>query len=114
MLKYMNDPTITRTTAVISLLANSFGSKIVPLTLRLAYSQNGHERSVVLLFEAKDFDRAKALFESPDLRETMEKAGVIETSQMFISWMARRVFLRRLTVINSVALYNEQAFFRRC
>lgn len=33
---------------------------------------------VVLMFEAQDFDRARAFAESADLRETMQKAGVTD------------------------------------
>ena len=32
---------------------------------------------VVLLFEAEDLTRAQAFSESPDLREAMQKAGVV-------------------------------------
>lgn len=38
---------------------------------------------VTLLFEVKDFGRAKAFFESADLRETMEKAGVIDRPDIY-------------------------------
>ncbi|TFW03176.1 cyclase [Oxalobacteraceae bacterium OM1] len=33
---------------------------------------------VILMFEAKDLGRAKAFAESTDLRETMQKVGVID------------------------------------
>ena len=35
-------------------------------------------KEVVLLFEAKDLNRAKAFAESADLRETMQKIGVLD------------------------------------
>lgn len=38
---------------------------------------------VIILFEAKDFGRAKAFSESLDLRETMEKAGVIDKPDIY-------------------------------
>jgi hypothetical protein len=38
---------------------------------------------VIILFEAKDLGRAKAFSESPDLRETMEKAGVIDKPDVY-------------------------------
>jgi hypothetical protein len=42
--------------------------------LRGAHDPN----EVVILFEAQDLDRAKAFAESPDLRETMQKVGVVD------------------------------------
>jgi len=38
---------------------------------------------VVLLFEAKDLNRAKAFAESADLRETMQKAGVLDKPDIY-------------------------------
>jgi hypothetical protein len=38
---------------------------------------------VILQFETKDLERAKAFTESPDLRETMEKAGVIDKPDIY-------------------------------
>jgi hypothetical protein len=38
---------------------------------------------VVLLFEAKDLSRAKAFGESPDLRETMHKVGVLDKPDIY-------------------------------
>lgn len=38
---------------------------------------------VVLLFEAKDLSRAKAFAESADLRETMQKVGVIDKPDIY-------------------------------
>lgn len=42
--------------------------------LRGAHDSN----EVVLLFEAEDLNRAKAFAESADLREAMQKAGVLD------------------------------------
>jgi len=36
-----------------------------------------NQNDVVLLFEAEDLKRAQAFTESSDLRETMQKAGVV-------------------------------------
>jgi uncharacterized protein YeaO (DUF488 family) len=38
---------------------------------------------VVLLFEAKDQNRAKAFVESVDLRETMQKVGVVDKPDVY-------------------------------
>lgn len=38
---------------------------------------------VVLLFEAKDLTRAKAFAESPDLRATMQKTGVLDKPDIY-------------------------------
>jgi len=38
---------------------------------------------VIVLFEAQDLDRAKAFAESADLRETMEKVGVIDKPDIY-------------------------------
>ncbi len=38
---------------------------------------------VVILFEAKDLSRAKAFAESADLRETMQKVGVIDKPDIY-------------------------------
>lgn len=38
---------------------------------------------VVLLFETKDLNRAKAFVESADLRETMQKAGVLDKPDIY-------------------------------
>ena len=38
---------------------------------------------VVLLFEAKDLNRAKAFAESVDLRETMQKVGVLDKPDIY-------------------------------
>jgi hypothetical protein len=38
---------------------------------------------VVVLFEAKDLGRAKAFAESADLRETMQKVGVVDKPDIY-------------------------------
>ena len=38
---------------------------------------------VVLLFEAQDLNRAKAFAESADLRETMQKLGVLDKQDIY-------------------------------
>ena len=38
---------------------------------------------VVLLFEAKDLDRAKAFVDSAELRETMQKLGVLDKPDIY-------------------------------
>ena len=38
---------------------------------------------VVLLFEAQDLNRAKAFAESVDLRETMQKVGVLDKPDIY-------------------------------
>ena len=38
---------------------------------------------VILLFAAQDLDRAKAFAESVDLRETMQKVGVIDKPDIY-------------------------------
>jgi hypothetical protein len=38
---------------------------------------------VVILLEAKDLARAKAFAESPDLRETMQKVGVLDKPDIY-------------------------------
>ncbi len=38
---------------------------------------------VVLLFEAKDLDRAKAFIDSAELRETMQKLGVLDKPDIY-------------------------------
>ena len=41
------------------------------------------EHEVVLLFEAKDLNRAKAFAESADLRQTMQKVGVLDKPDVY-------------------------------
>ena len=41
------------------------------------------KNEVVLLFEAKDLDRAKAFVDSADLRETMQKLGVLDKPDIY-------------------------------
>jgi hypothetical protein len=38
---------------------------------------------VILLFEAKDLNRAKTFAESADLRETMQKVGVVDKPDIY-------------------------------
>lgn len=38
---------------------------------------------VVILFEAQDLDRARAFTESADLRETMQKVGVVDKPDLY-------------------------------
>ena len=47
--------------------------------LRGAHDSN----EVVLLFEAQDLNRAKAFAESADLRETMQKVGVLDKPDIY-------------------------------
>jgi hypothetical protein len=47
--------------------------------LRGAYEPN----EVILLFEAQDLIRAKAFAESADLRETMQKVGVVDRPDIY-------------------------------
>jgi uncharacterized protein YeaO (DUF488 family) len=42
-----------------------------------------NSNEVILLFEAKDLNRAKAFAESADLRETMQKAGVLDKPDIY-------------------------------
>ena len=41
------------------------------------------KNEVVLLFEAKDLDRAKAFVDSAELRETMQKLGVLDKPDIY-------------------------------
>ena len=41
------------------------------------------ENEVVLLFEAKDLNRATAFAESADLRQTMQKVGVLDKPDIY-------------------------------
>ena len=47
--------------------------------LRVASDPN----EVVILFEARDLNRAKAFVESPELREIMQKVGVIDKPDLY-------------------------------
>jgi hypothetical protein len=47
----------------------------------LRSSDNGDE--VVLLFEARDLDRAKAFISSAELRETMQTFGVVDKPDVY-------------------------------
>jgi hypothetical protein len=59
--------------------------KRVEAGLTEAYLLRGADNSneVVILFEAKDLARAKAFAESPDLRETMVNAGVVDKPDIY-------------------------------
>jgi uncharacterized protein YeaO (DUF488 family) len=41
------------------------------------------KNEVVLLFEAKDLDRAKAFVDSAELRDTMQKLGVLDKPDIY-------------------------------
>ena len=43
----------------------------------------GDANEVVILFEAQDLDRAKAFSDSADLRETMQKVGVVDKPDLY-------------------------------
>lgn len=59
--------------------------KRVEAGLTEAYLFRGADNSdeVVILFEAKELARAKAFAESPDLREAMMKAGVVDKPDIY-------------------------------
>jgi hypothetical protein len=54
------------------------------LTERNLFRSEGDTNEVLILFEAKDIGRARKFTESTDLRETMEKAGVIDKPDVYI------------------------------
>jgi hypothetical protein len=45
--------------------------------------------SVILVFQTDDYERAREFFDSDDLRETMQKAGVISAPTVLIADEAR-------------------------
>ena len=46
--------------------------------------RGAHEpNEVILLFEAKDLNRAKTFAESTDLKETMQKVGVVDKPDIY-------------------------------
>ncbi len=53
------------------------------LTEKHLFRSTNDTNEVIILFEAKDLGRAKAFSESPDFRETMEKAGVIDKPDVY-------------------------------
>lgn len=53
------------------------------LTERHLFRGANESNEVIILFDAKDLARARAFSESPDLRETMEKAGVIDKPDIY-------------------------------
>lgn len=56
----------------------------VGLTEKNLFRTDGNPNEVIILFEAKDIVRARKFGESTDLRETMEKAGVIDKPDIYI------------------------------
>ncbi len=53
------------------------------LTERFLLRGADNENEVITLFEASDLVRARKFAESADLRETMEKAGVIDKPDIY-------------------------------
>ncbi len=53
------------------------------LTERHLFRSASDANEVIILYEAKDLDRAREFTESADLRETMEKAGVIDKPDIY-------------------------------
>ncbi len=53
------------------------------LTEKYLFRGANDTNEVIILFEAKDFGHAKAFSESSDLRENMEKAGVIDRPDVY-------------------------------
>ena len=47
------------------------------------FTSSGDPHEVIILFEATDLERAKAFSESPDLRERMEQAGVVDKPDIY-------------------------------
>jgi hypothetical protein len=48
------------------------------------YRDASDSRNVVLIFQVDDYDRANEFFASDDLRETMQKAGVISAPSVWV------------------------------
>lgn len=59
--------------------------KRIEATLREKYLFRGvsDPNEVIILFEATNLDRAKKFTESTDLRETMQKAGVLDKPDIY-------------------------------
>ena len=53
------------------------------LTEQYLFRGANDPNEVIVLFEAKNLARAKAFSESPDLRDTMVKAGVVDRPDIF-------------------------------
>ena len=53
------------------------------LTERQFFQVAGDPNEVVVIFEAKDLGRAKAFVDSLDLRETMQKLGVVDKPDVY-------------------------------
>jgi hypothetical protein len=48
------------------------------------YHGASDSRNVVLIFQVDDYERAREFFDSDDLRETMQKAGVISAPDVWV------------------------------
>ncbi len=53
------------------------------LTEKYLFRGVGDHHEVIILFEAKDLDLAKKFVESTDLRDTMQKAGVLDKPDVY-------------------------------
>ena len=53
------------------------------LTEKYLFRGIGDHHEGIILFEAKDLDRAKKFAESADLQETMRKAGVLDRPDIY-------------------------------
>lgn len=53
------------------------------LTEKYLFRGASDPNEVIILLETKDLDRAKKFAESADLRETMQKAGVIDKPDIY-------------------------------
>ena len=48
------------------------------------YRNAADSRNVVLVFQVDDYNRAREFFDSDDLRETMQKAGVVTAPTVWV------------------------------
>lgn len=53
------------------------------LTEKYLFRGVDNHNEVIAIFEAKDLDRARKFAESADLRDTMEKSGVIDKPDVY-------------------------------
>ena len=53
------------------------------LTEKYLLRRSNDPNEVILLFEARDLNRAKTFAESADLRETMQKVGVMDKPDIY-------------------------------
>ncbi len=53
------------------------------LTEKYVFRGVGDQNEVITLFEIKDIGRARKFIESTDLRDTMERAGVIDKPDVY-------------------------------